>query len=526
MDMPNEQAMREYERGMEMVEANRPQDALAAFQRAVKADPTFLLAQVGVISAYLELEQPDKALTLLAELEARQPNDFNVLYAMGSLHYAIGNFDQAMEAYDRAAEVVPDAPDAYLLLGEGYASVDAIDDAYEMAEAAIALDPNFPDAHAMLGRLRLHDGDEQGAEVSLRQAVKLDPGNVPALFSLGTCLIGQENYPEARDIFIRTIDADPDFAMSYLGLATAYAALDNTAEALKQARQARVRAADNPDALFGIAQLYQTLGHPVEARALAEQTVETDPQFAEAYAFLYFILLELGDTKAANAAFAKLRELDPDLADDVIAEIDDLQQAAQAPAPKGRGKAKTEPAAAPTSPGTAFQLKITLKGSKPPIWRRVVVPGTFTLGKLHAVIQVAMGWEDSHLHAFRIGSLSYSDARAGLEQAKNETRVKLVDVLTEGSKFTYEYDFGDGWEHQIVVEKVLNDPTLKTAECLTGKLAGPLEDSGGIYGYYDLLETLKNPDDPEYADMREWAGEFDPATFNLDAVNARLKKVK
>ena len=161
------------------------------------------------------------------------------------------------------------------------------------------------------------------------------------------------------------------------------------------------------------------------------------------------------------------------------------------------------------------QLKVTLRGTRPPIWRRLLVPADTTLTRMHRVLQIAMGWQDGHMHEFRV------DRR---HPAIRSSRVG--DVLTEiGSSLTYTYDLGDGWEHSIVLEKrYAGDGDAGNPVCLDGQQACPPEDCGGVPGYYDLLEVLRNPDDERYEEMREWVGEdFDPQAFSVDAVNRQLR---
>jgi hypothetical protein len=184
-----------------------------------------------------------------------------------------------------------------------------------------------------------------------------------------------------------------------------------------------------------------------------------------------------------------------------------------------------------------YQLKITLRRSKPPIWRRVVVRADMKLDRLHTVIQSAMGWMNCHLHQFSAGSgfaltffgtpdPDYADMGS---ETLNEKRYTIADLAPAARrKFGYEYDFGDSWEHQVAVEKVLPpDAAFRHPVCLAGANACPPEDCGGIPGYYDLLGILADPGHPEHEEMKEWiGGEFDPARFDLDRVNAVLKRLK
>jgi hypothetical protein len=178
-----------------------------------------------------------------------------------------------------------------------------------------------------------------------------------------------------------------------------------------------------------------------------------------------------------------------------------------------------------------LQLKIELAWIKPAIWRRVVVPETITLGKLHDVIQLAMGWCDCHLHEFEIAGERYGVPDPDLdwgESVRAEGRVRLTTALSGGKTFRYTYDFGDGWEHRIKVEKVLPpDPALTTPLCLAGANACPPEDIGGPPGYADFVGAVSDPAHPEHDEMLDWyGGPFDPTAFDVESVNEILRKIK
>jgi len=177
-----------------------------------------------------------------------------------------------------------------------------------------------------------------------------------------------------------------------------------------------------------------------------------------------------------------------------------------------------------------YQLKITLKESRPPIWRRFQVRSDVTLAKLHRIIQEVMGWFDGHLHQFIVGRIYYGVPDPDdLSETRDERKVRLDQILSvPGRKIVYEYDFGDGWEHEIVLEKILSpDPKTRYPRCLDGARACPPEDCGGIYGYADFLEAIRNPEHEEHEEMLEWiGGEFDPEEFDLEAVNQSLKSIR
>ncbi len=173
----------------------------------------------------------------------------------------------------------------------------------------------------------------------------------------------------------------------------------------------------------------------------------------------------------------------------------------------------------------AFQIKITLRRSKPPIWRRVLVPEDITLDTLHEVIQICMGWTDTHLHQFVCGDTAYGVPDPEFPSgAKDEEGVRVKKFLKkEKSKIIYEYDFGDYWVHDVLLEKVTPCEKQQKIKCLKGVGGCPPEDCGGVYGYYHMLEVLSDPGHPEHDDIKEWIGDsVDMGSFDLDETNAVL----
>lgn len=170
------------------------------------------------------------------------------------------------------------------------------------------------------------------------------------------------------------------------------------------------------------------------------------------------------------------------------------------------------------------RLKVTLRGIRPPIWRRLLVPGRMTLGDLHHVIQAAMGWDDGHLHAFDIAGRQYSDPLA-VDDVADEERLTVNGVLRSGvSRFTYTYDFGDDWEHVIGIEG--KQPPIDGRSypaCVAGKRNCPPEDCGGCWGYQELLAILADPAHPRRQEWVEMIGDdFDPEAFSIEAADARV----
>jgi hypothetical protein len=202
-----------------------------------------------------------------------------------------------------------------------------------------------------------------------------------------------------------------------------------------------------------------------------------------------------------------------------------LARAAQAKLPAKRTKSN--------GPAPVFVLKVALRGARPPIWRRLEVPGDLTLARLHQVIQIAFGWEDYHLHVFHtpFGDFGVSDRDLG-HRAEGPVTLEQV-VPGTGEKITYTYDFGDGWEHEITVEKVLDPPAGERPKprCTGGRRAGPPEDCGGVWGYADLVEILGDPSHPDHRERLEWLGldsaaDFDPAALDTDKINKDLSTLR
>ena len=175
-----------------------------------------------------------------------------------------------------------------------------------------------------------------------------------------------------------------------------------------------------------------------------------------------------------------------------------------------------------------YQLKVTLKDTKPPIWRRFLVPADITMRRLHDILQIVVGWQESHLYIFEVGRTHIGEPDP--EEDWREVRPAKSTTLNQvapaaGAKFVYEYDFGDSWRHDILVEKVLPaEPGTNYPLCLAGRRAGPPEDCGGAWAYAELLEVIANPAHEEYASTMNWlGGEFDPEVFDVAETNTVLR---
>jgi Plasmid pRiA4b ORF-3-like protein len=185
------------------------------------------------------------------------------------------------------------------------------------------------------------------------------------------------------------------------------------------------------------------------------------------------------------------------------------------------------------SPGALnVQLRIELLRIKPHVWRRVIVPETVTLARLHTILQAAMGWTESHLHGYEIANRRY-----GIEDPDwpssvpklDERRARLKSIIDEQVKdFTYLYDFGDGWEHRVTIEGlVASEMGRQPSVCTAGESACPPEDVGGEPGYETFLAAIADPRNERHVELKEWIGyPFDPHAFDLNAVNQKLARIK
>lgn len=184
-----------------------------------------------------------------------------------------------------------------------------------------------------------------------------------------------------------------------------------------------------------------------------------------------------------------------------------------------------------------FRVRLDLHGAKPPVWRRLELPGDLSLPRVHDVIQAAMGWQDSHLHRFRTGNdhrSPYFVTNLDLDEGDDgllEDDIRLDQLLAKkGDELWYEYDFGDGWDHKLLVEDLLDEPP-STVRCTAGRMACPPEDCGGLGGYEEIVAWVRSGYDDDLLPQgfqdaehgRDWLPlEWHPDTFDLDETNAAL----
>lgn len=174
-----------------------------------------------------------------------------------------------------------------------------------------------------------------------------------------------------------------------------------------------------------------------------------------------------------------------------------------------------------------YVLKVSLVGIKPEIWRRFIVPAEITLDRLHDVIQIVMGWQDYHLHQFTIGGKRYTEDPESPEDGKDDGRFRLGNLIKrKGLSFEYVYDFGDNWVHQMTLEETNHARGLRDepVKILAGKRACPPEDVGGVGGYAEYYEAMKNKRHPRHREYIAWRGLFDSEMVDIDEMNMELLK--
>jgi hypothetical protein len=191
---------------------------------------------------------------------------------------------------------------------------------------------------------------------------------------------------------------------------------------------------------------------------------------------------------------------------------------------------KTKTVRKAPSPENIYSIRVTLRCIEPRIWREFLVPDSYTLGDLHEVLYRVMGWGGYHMHSFHFGS-GFKKTYYSVQEIVNdspdtlhEDSVILRDLLNKkGKTFTYEYDFGDTWLHEVRLMKIVPfDKTVPLPTCTAGARACPPEDCGGFPGYDNVVRVLKKAETEDDRQLLEWLGPFDPEKFSIQEVNRRL----
>lgn len=526
------------------------QDALNAYQegridetitmlrRVVDADPKDVLTRMALASLVDQIGNGEEAEQLIDQVLKIEPENPDAQSIRGMMALRDGEIELAIELLEKALKQFPAGPaktmkpikaQYLVMLAQAYGLMENYEEMRKKAQQAIDMAPDSAEAWFHLAKARYELEDDEGSEKAIKRAIKLDDTNGLAHFHLGWILMNKGELKEAATSFERAIQLLPNDAETAAALGFVQARLGMLDEAIQTARHALELSAGDPDLLILIANTYMQLERWEEARSVCEQLIKVAPEDPAGHLLLGKVAYWSGDEKQFNKEYQYLSEADPFGAMSLAMEAGIMPFL-----PGQKSAAKETPArqraVEPKQPsGQIYQLKVTIKGAKPPIWRRILVKGNTKLSKLHRIIQVAMGWTDSHLHQFTADGMYYADPDQELEGAENESRVTVEQVAPEEKdKILYEYDFGDGWEHQIVVEKILPpEKGVHYPVCITGKRSAPPEDIGGIWGYQHFLEAIKNPEHPHHEDMLDWVDEeFDPETFDIEAVNDILQRIR
>lgn len=345
-------------------------------------------------------------------------------------------------------------------------------------------------AYASIGDIYLSLRELELAEDYLRKALSYDPLNSKYHYLLGFTYSISSQWDRAIKEFEVSVKQQPKEPEYLRGLGWALWSAGKKAKGLKYLGQAISFAPNNVNILTDLAAAYLRGGDFDRAQEYAERAVKIDPKST--------------------------------LAKDVLNTTLRFQEGLHA---IRRLRRKSG-----FSIYEVYEMKVRLKGTRPGIWRRFQTSGSITLYKLHRILQVVMGWSDYHLYEFRICKSGYGEPDPDYSpETKSARRVRVSEVLTRGmTKLTYIYDFGDYWEHEIVVERILPaEQHLRHPVCTEGERACPPEDCGGIWGYSHLLKVIRHPRHEEYTEMMEWlGGVFNPEDFDLDRVNRRLKSIR
>ena len=188
---------------------------------------------------------------------------------------------------------------------------------------------------------------------------------------------------------------------------------------------------------------------------------------------------------------------------------------------------RRKPSVPKTTRRESARLKVTLQNIRPAIWRRLQVPTNLSFGSLHDILQIAFGWTNSHLHQFQAGTMRIGTPDGEFDDPTDEKGTRLDQILPICDRIVYEYDFGDSWEHLIVVEALQpREEEVTYPRCTGGKRSGPPEDCGGPWGYGEFLKAIRDPSHEDHESMMEWiGGEFGPERFSIDETNGRLLRL-
>ncbi|MBP7891903.1 MAG: tetratricopeptide repeat protein [Firmicutes bacterium] len=506
--------------------------ARASFEKQLRSqkssDPATLL---GLAAAYILDGDPSSAAAKTRLAWAAVSDDLFELVTIAAYYTRSGRQDEALFPLMRARAIASDNDDDAALiqvcsclriLGESR-------EALKVAREAVEIADDNPNSHSVLGDILYDMCNYQDALASYQTALDLDSRHIAAQVGAGKCFGEMGKWDEALSFFEKACSIDKRSPAANTGLAIASFRVGRKEESAKAAKRAFSHVGDDPSCAHDLGQLYlNDLDMPAKAVPLLTIDLVNNPHSPEHLNQLVTAMTRSDDGVENARALAALAHVNAELAmavtDAVRLAASDLRRAAQQSA-RLVGIAQAAP------DGPVYQLRIALERARPPIWRRVVVPGDLPLYFLHKVIQSVMKWDGDHMHVFRISGLDVGD----LEYAEgewdliDELDVTVADAaMASRGKFRYVYDFGDNWMHHITVEKTFpRQDGVTYPVCTGGRRASPPDDCGGIYGYYSFLEALADPNSEAHDHAVEWFGkDFDPEAFDVDATDATLDWIR
>jgi len=506
--------------------------ARASFEKQLRSqkssDPATLL---GLAAAYILDGDPSSAAAKTRLAWAAVSDDLFELVTIAAYYTRSGRQDEALFPLMRARAIASDNDDDAALiqvcsclriLGESR-------EALKVAREAVEIADDNPNSHSVLGDILYDMCNYQDALASYQTALDLDSRHIAAQVGAGKCFGEMGKWDEALSFFEKACSIDKRSPAANTGLAIASFRVGRKEESAKAAKRAFSHVGDAPGCAHDLGQLYlNDLDMPAKAVPLLTIDLVNNPHSPEHLNQLVTAMTRSDDGVENARALAALAHVNAELAmavtDAVRLAASDLRRAAQQSA-RLVGIAQAAP------DGPVYQLRIALERARPPIWRRVVVPGDLPLYFLHKVIQSVMKWDGDHMHVFRISGLDVGD----LEYAEgewdliDELDVTVADAaMASRGKFRYVYDFGDNWMHHITVEKTFpRQDGVTYPVCTGGRRASPPDDCGGIYGYYSFLEALADPNSEAHDHAVEWFGkDFDPEAFDVDATDATLDWIR
>ena len=523
-------AVRAYDRAIDAMQQYDLTSAIAHVEEALRRQPNYFEAKKLLADIYFLQQDHARAMSLLDELHAQNPNDVDVLMQIGVLHYSNGDTTSAHRCLSQVFQ--SDEPIslpklsalAMILLEQG--DTETLKTIVARLNAQTS---TTPEVYPILANLYLALGDNAAASAASDQWLQIARDDIEGIQFRISLALQQNDFPTAMRYLQQGLALAPELPTLLAMLALVHVHTGDTQQAVAVAAQAialeeQLEEPSVPAVYVLCAEVYTTLGDFPRAIELLTKHIDEDDSDEVAMRFLIALAKQSNDLDPLEwLANEVLNEDDVELQEEIAVAIQII-------------RARTDPARARkrkaiNPPKHAYQLRVELRNIRPPIWRTLLVSGAMTLSGLHQAIQAAMHWDDAHLHQFYIDGTYYGIPEYGDWMTLQDDSRYILDALQlrEKAKFDYTYDFGDNWDMIITVQKVLPyDADVTYPQCLKGKRAAPPEDCGGVWGYLDRLEAMnegRDADDEEYCD-EEFEEIIDPEAFDLDAINARMRRLQ